>query len=94
MQSISTMQTTYGTATNLEHMQEEMGGGTLVFTRRGSKAVHSIIPDEREWLSVLACINAAGHYIPHFFIFKGKHMRRNYIQNCETNSTMAMQEKT
>jgi hypothetical protein len=69
------------------------GGGTLVFARRGSKAVHSIIPDEREWLSVLTCVNAAGEYIPHFFIFKGKRMRRNYIERCETNSTMAMQEK-
>ena len=64
-----------------------------MFARWGSKSVHSIIPDEREWLSVLCCINAAGEYIPHFFIFKGKRMRRNYIERCEPNSTMAMQEK-
>jgi hypothetical protein len=32
------------------------GGGTLVFAKRSSRAVHSIIPDEREWLSVLACV--------------------------------------
>jgi hypothetical protein len=69
------------------------GGGTLVFAKRGSKAVHSIILDEREWLSVLTCVNAVGQYIPHFFIFKDKRMRRNYIQRCESNSTMAMPEK-
>jgi hypothetical protein len=69
------------------------GGGTLVFARRGSKSVYNIIPDEREWLSVLSCINATGEYIPHFFIFKGKCMCRNYIKRCESNSTMAMQER-
>lgn len=66
------------------------GGGTLVFAKRGSRSVHSIIPDQREWLSVLACVNAAGEYIPHFYIFRGKRMRRNYIEKCEANATMAM----
>ena len=49
-----------------------IGGGTLVFARHGLKAVHNIIPDEKEWLSVLTCVNAVGEYIPHYFIFKGK----------------------
>jgi hypothetical protein len=66
----------------------------LVFARRGSKLFHSIIPDEREWLSVLICVNATGEYIPHFFIFKGKHMCRNYIERYKSNSTMAIQKKT
>jgi hypothetical protein len=69
------------------------GGGTLVFARKGSKLVHSIIPDQREWLSVLACVNATGGYIPHFYIFKGKRMRRNYIARYEPGATMAMQAK-
>jgi hypothetical protein len=69
------------------------GGGTLVFAKKGSKSVHSIIPDQREWLSVLACVNAAGGYIPHFYIFRGKRMRRNYIARCEPGATMAMQAK-
>jgi hypothetical protein len=55
--------------------------------------VHTIIPDQQEWLSVLSCINAAGECIPHFYIFKGKRMRRNYIEKCEENATMAMQAK-
>ena len=70
------------------------GDGTLVFARRGSNVVHNIIHDEREWLSVLTCMNATEEYIPHFFIFKGKRMYMIYIERCETNSTIAMQEKT
>jgi hypothetical protein len=69
------------------------GGGTLVFAKRGSRAVHSIISDEREWLSILACVNASGEYIPHFYIFKGKRMRRNYIERCEDGASLAMQAK-
>ena len=70
------------------------GGSILVFVQYKSKTVHSIILDKREWLSVLiTCLNVAGQYIPHFFIFKGKHMCRNYIEHCEPNSTMAVGEK-
>jgi hypothetical protein len=64
----------------------------LVFVRR-SKVIHSIILDKEEWLNVHTYMNAVRHYIPHFFIFKGKSIRRNYIKKCETNSTMAMHEK-
>jgi hypothetical protein len=69
------------------------GGGTLAFAKKGSKSVHSIIPDQREWLSVLSCVNARGGSIPNFYIFKGKRMRRNYIAHCEASATMAMQTK-
>jgi hypothetical protein len=43
--------------------------------------VHSIIPDQREWLSVLVCMNAAGLAIPSFYVFKGKRFRQNYHGN-------------
>jgi hypothetical protein len=69
------------------------GGGTLVFAKKGTKSVYSIIPDQREWLSVLSCINAGRGSIPNFYIFKGKRMRRNYIARCEAGATMAMQTK-
>jgi hypothetical protein len=55
------------------------GGGTLVFTKKGAKSVYSIIPNQQEWLSELSCVNAGRGYIPHFYIFSGKRMRRNYI---------------
>jgi hypothetical protein len=69
------------------------GGGTLVFAKKGAKSVYSIIPDQWEWLSVLSCVNAGGGYIPHFYIFRGKRMRRNYIARYELGATMAMQTK-
>ena len=69
------------------------GGGTLVFAKHGSRAVLSIIRDKREWLIVLACVNASREYIPNFYIFKGKLMRRNYIERYEDGTSMAMQVK-
>jgi hypothetical protein len=66
-------------------------GGGMVIAKRGSRAVHTIIPDQREWLSCLVCINAAGSSIPSFYIFRGKRFRRNYIEHCEAGATMAMQ---
>jgi hypothetical protein len=73
--------------------QAGRNSGGLVLARTGSKSFHTITPDEREWLSVLACINAAGDTIPNFYIFKEKRMRHNYIEKCEVGATMAMQKK-
>jgi hypothetical protein len=55
--------------------------------------VYSIIPKEWEWLSMLVCVNAAGYYIPSFYIFCGKSFQRDYIKKCENNASMAMQSK-
>ena len=66
------------------------GGGTLVFAKKGSKSVHSIIPDQHEWLSVLSSVNVGGGSIPNFYIFKDKRLRMNYIALCEAGVTMAM----
>jgi hypothetical protein len=55
--------------------------------------VHSIIPKEREWPSMLACVNAAGFHIPSFYIFHGKSFQHDYIKKCEDNASMAMQPK-
>ena len=63
-----------------------------VLARKGIRNVHAQIPNEREWLSVLTSINAAGASIPHFFIFKGKRRLQDYIQLCGAGTTMAMQE--
>jgi hypothetical protein len=64
-----------------------------VLAKVGSRNVHQVVPDEREWLTVLTCINAAGESIPNFYIFRGKRFRRNYIQFCEQGATMAMSSK-
>jgi hypothetical protein len=62
-----------------------------VWALRGSRTVHSLIHNEREWVTVLSCINASGQSIPGFYIFRGKRVMMNYIQNCENGATMAMQ---
>jgi hypothetical protein len=78
---------------NCDEMGAQVGrnGGGRVFAKCGSRNVHSIIPNEREWLSVLCCINAEGEAIPNFYIFKGKRMRRNFLELANPGDTMAMQ---
>jgi hypothetical protein len=58
---------------------------------KGSRSIHSIIPDSKEWLTVLSSINAAGETIPNFYIFKGMRRKRDYIKKCEPFATCAMQ---
>lgn len=67
------------------------GGGAMVVAEKGIRSVHQVTPDQREWLSVLVCVNASGDYIPSFYVFKGKRFRKNYIEKCEPGATMAMQ---
>jgi hypothetical protein len=55
--------------------------------------VYEVIPDKREWLTVLTCINASSDNIPNFYIFCGKRFRKNYIHMCKQNTTMAMSKK-
>ena len=65
----------------------------MVIARIGSRNVHSIIPDQREWLSVVACISATGHTISNFYVLKRVQFRRNYIDGCEDKAMMAMARK-
>ena len=67
--------------------------GGVVIARKGARRVHSIVPDQREWLSVLVCINAHGVSIPSFYVFRGTRFRQNYIERCEPGATMAMQAR-
>jgi hypothetical protein len=55
--------------------------------------VHSIIPKNRKWLSILCCINAMGGSIPNFYIFKEKKMRRNFLDLANPEDIMAMQPR-
>jgi hypothetical protein len=68
-------------------------GGSQVLAKKGMRSVHSIIPKEWEWLSVLVCVHATGYHIPNFYIFRGKSFQRDYIHKCEDNASMAMQPK-
>lgn len=73
--------------------QAGRSGGGVVIARKGARHVHSLVPDQREWLSVLVCINASGVSIPSFYVFKGTRFRQNYIERCEPGATMAMQPR-
>lgn len=73
--------------------QAGRSGGGVVIARKGARHVHSIVPDQREWLSVLVCINAGGSAIPSFYVFRGTRFRQNYIERCEPGATMAMQPR-
>jgi hypothetical protein len=73
--------------------QARKNRGGVVIARTGAHRVHSIVPDQRNWLSVLVCINVAGLSIPSFYIFRGKRFGQNYIQRYELGTTMAMQPR-
>ena len=53
--------------------------------------MHSTIPNSKEHLTVLSCVNAASHHVPNLYIFKGKRRHRNFILKCEPQVVMAMQ---
>jgi hypothetical protein len=70
-------------------VQAGQNGGAYVLARQGCRSVHQVILDEREWMTVLTCINANGQSVPNFYIFIGKRFRRNYVVHCEYGATMA-----
>jgi hypothetical protein len=55
--------------------------------------MHSIMPNERKGLSLLSCINASDVTLPIFYMFKGTHLKQNFIAKCELNVTTTMQPK-
>ena len=68
-------------------------GVERVFAAKETRSVHSMIPNEREWLSVLTTINANGDTIPNFYIFKGIRPKSSYLALCESGATYGMQKK-
>ena len=64
-----------------------------MITRTGAQRVHSVVPDQWEWPSMLICVNATGKTIPSFYIFRRKKFEKNYIEWYEVGATMAMQPR-
>jgi hypothetical protein len=73
-------------------VQAGQNGGAYVLAVKGYRSVHQTIPNKREWLTILTCINVSGQSIPNFYIFQDKRCRRNYIAKYEHGATMAMFE--
>jgi hypothetical protein len=67
--------------------------GGRVLAKIGTKYMREIIPNEREHVTVLICINSDGEYIPNLYIFKGKQRKDEYIRKCESGAVYAMQKK-
>ena len=53
-----------------------------VMARKGAKKIHAMVPNEREWMTFLTTINAAGKTLPNFYIFKGKRYTKEYVAKC------------
>ena len=70
------------------------GNSTIkVVAKKGSKAVRFTCPDNREWMSIMTCVNVVGSYIPKLYIFKRKTKPQiNYIRDCEAGAAMTFQE--
>jgi hypothetical protein len=50
-----------------------VGNSTMkVVAKKGNKAVRCTIADDREWLSIMTCVNAAGSSIPNLYIFRSR----------------------
>ena len=73
--------------------QAGRNGGGRVWAQKGSRSIHKVLPNKREWITNLTCVNAAGDHIPGFYIFRGKRLRSNYVLHCEDGAAMAMQTK-
>ena len=71
--------------------QAGCGGGAMVIAKKDSQVVHSVIPNDKEWMFVLSCENAQGSAIPSFYIFWERRFKGNYILGCEVGASMAMQ---
>ena len=81
---------------NLDEIGISVGDGNStikVVAKKGSKAVRFTSPDNREWMSIMTCVNAVGSYISNLYIFKRKTKPQiNYIRDCEAGVTMTFQE--
>jgi len=52
-----------------------------------------MIPKSKKWLIINYVVNASGGFIETFYIFEGKKLHDNYIQNYKPNKCMGMQKK-
>lgn len=66
-----------------------------VLAEKGSKCVSSISPGEKgETISILACCNAEGVFLPPYCIFKGKNKKDEWHDGMPPGSRIRMSEKS
>ena len=57
-----------------------------VLAKKGAKSIHGKTSTSREMITVIACGNAAGEYLPPHFVFPGKTRRK--LDGYDIESTM------
>lgn len=66
-----------------------------VLASRGAKSVSSVTSSEKgETITVLSCVNAEGHFIPPFCIFKGKNKKKEFEDGLPPGGCVTMNEKS
>ena len=50
-----------------------------MLAKRGTKAVYTIVPNERIWTSVLVAINSVGETMPNYYVFKEKNQGKTTL---------------
>ena len=72
--------------------QANKNGEGVVIAKKGTRAIHTIVPNERNWIFVLVVVNSIGHTMPNYYVFKRKRPREKYISFCEDGACLGMQE--
>ena len=68
-------------------------GVSKVFAPKEMRSVHTIIFNERKWISVQISINANGEIISNYYNFKGVRSIMDYLALCEHGTTFNMQKR-
>ena len=63
---------------NLEDKQKKIELGKVV-ARKDARKVEVVVPNERDWMTVLIIVNGAGDHLPNFYIFMGLRKTRCYV---------------
>ena len=69
--------------------QANKNGEATVFARKG-RSIHTIVPNERQWIFVLVAVNSTSQTMPYYYVFKGKREREEFISYCEDGVCMGM----
>jgi len=56
-----------------------IGDNTTVIVSKKEIAAYSIQPGNREWVSIIECINATDYSLPPYIIFEGKQIQESWI---------------
>lgn len=77
---------------NVDEIEIQAGGSISilkVIVKIGSKAIR-FTNANKEWLSIMVCMNVIGTYIPNVYIFKSMKKAIDYVKKCEPNVGMVM----